>query len=201
MKKIKTIFKIVIVLLIIFFFLTIYLNITNHSAGILVAYILVFLFIISFILGIYKGDKEIEEERKNCVLYSNLEELKLPKFGIEEKGVWMHYTIWNSNSQSNEHLLSLPFPIQIIYSDEWCTTLYYIKDVIFVNCRSTEDSWWGICKEFSEGKFVYTLDDEYFEDHHNYGEMVKNNAIEREVLPNTKIETKELWELEEELES
>lgn len=63
-----------------------------------------------------------------------------------------------------------------------------------------EFSWWGICKQFSEEKSVYTLDYEYFEGHHDYGEREKNNAREKETLPNTKIETKEVWELEEQLE-
>ena len=200
MKNLKTIFKIVIFLVIIFFFLTIYLNVTNHNAGNLVTYIFAILFIIAFGLNIYKINKEMEEERKDDVLYSNLEELKLPKFKIDEKDTWMDYTVWDSISERYKHLPSLPFPIHIIHSDEWYTTLYYIKDVIFVNCRNTEDSWWGICKEFSEGKSVYTLDYEYFEGHHDYGETVKNNATEKEVLPNTKIETKEVWQLEEELE-
>lgn len=199
MKKLKTIFRIVIFLVIIFFILTIYLNVTNHNAGNLVAYIFAILFIIAFGLNIYKMNKEIEE-RKDDVLYADLEELKLPKLKIDEKDTWMDYTVWDSISERYKHLPSLPFPIHIIHSDEWYTTLYYIKDVIFVNCRNTEDSWWGICKEFSEGKSVYTLDYEYFEGHHDYGEMVKNNAKEKEVLPNTKIETKEVWQLEEELE-
>lgn len=200
MKKLKTIFRIVIFLVIISFLLTIYLNITNHSVGNLVSYIFVILFIIAFSLNIYKMEKEKKEERKDDILYADLEELKLPKFKIDEKDTWMDYTIWDSISESYEHLPSLPFPIHIIHSDEWYTTLYYIKDVIFVNCRNTEDSWWGICKEFSEGKSVYTLDYEYFEGHHDYGEIVKNNAREKETLPNTKIETKEVWELEEQLE-
>ena len=34
-----------------------------------------------------------------------------------------------------------------------------------------EFSWWGICKQFSEEKSVYTLDYEYFEGHHDYGEI------------------------------
>jgi len=199
MKKVNAIFKIVIFLLVIVFFLTIYLNVTGHTAGNLFSYIVIILFIITFGLNIYKMDKEIEEERKDDILYSNLEKLKLPKFKIDEKDTWMDYTVWNSISERYEHLPSLPFPIHIIHSDEWYTTLYHIKDVIFVNCRNNEDSWWGICKEFSEGKSVYVLDYEYFEGHHDYGEIVKNEANEREVLPNTKIETKEVWELEEKL--
>ncbi|MBO5143067.1 MAG: hypothetical protein J6C46_08825 [Clostridia bacterium] len=199
MKKIKTIFKIVLFLIVIFFFLTIYLNITGHTAGNLVSYILVILFIIAFGLNIYKMDKEIEEERKDDVLYADLEELKLPKFKIDEKDTWMDYTVWNSISKEYKHLPSLPFPVHIMHNDEWYTYLYYVKNVIFVNCRNTEESWWGICKEFSEGKSVYTLDCEYFEGHHDYGEIVKNNAREKEILPNTKIETKEVWELEKKL--
>ena len=102
-------------------------------------------------------------------------------------------------SKEYKHLPSLPFPVHIMHNDEWYTYLYYVKNVIFVNCRNTEESWWGICKEFSEGKSVYTLDCEYFEGHHDYGEIVKNNAREKEILPNTKIETKEVWELEKKL--
>ena len=126
MKRLKTIFKIVIFWVIIFFFLTIYLNITNHSAGNLVSCIFAILFIIAFGLNIYKMDKEIEEERKDDVLYADLEELKLPKFKIDEKDTWMDYTVWDSISKNYEHLPSLPIPIHIIHSDEWYTTLYYI---------------------------------------------------------------------------
>lgn len=198
MKKIKVIFRIIIFLLILFFFLTLYLNITNHNLGNLAAYIFAILFIIVFILNIYKMNKGMEEERKDDVLYADLEELNLPKFRIDEKDTWMNYTVWDS---VKEQYYSLPFPIRIMHSDEWYTTLYYIKDVIFVNCRNVEDSWRGICKDFNEGKSIYTLDWECFEGYLEYGEIVKNNASEKEVLPNTKIETKEVWELEEEIES
>lgn len=139
--------------------------------------------IISFLNELIKSYKEY----KSSILFTDLEEFKLPKFKINEETQRL-YQIYNFNivdKSLHSHLRYslLSSKIHIVQKKGWTTTLYYVKDVIFVNCKNSKHSWWGICRRFEEHQAIWGLYHRFnlfYEDSLKYCNKIK-------VLDDTKI--------------
>lgn len=114
---------------------------------------LIFLFLNEFIKS-YK-------EYKSSILLADLEEFKLPKFKINEETQRLYqiynFNIVNKSLHSRLRYSLLSSKIHIVPKKGWTTILYYVNDVVFVNCKNSKNSWWGICRRFEEHQFIWGL--------------------------------------------
>ena len=127
------------------------------------------------------------KEYKASVLFADLEEYKLPNFKINEQTLRL-YQIYTKRTEKgkliSKHCYSLlPSKIRIFNKKDWTTMLYYVPDAIFVNCKNSKHSWWGVCKKFQDKEYIWGL---YHRFECYYEDSLKScSRVER--LNNTKI--------------
>lgn len=126
----------------------------------------------SLLLHLIFTKLKAQSEYNSSQNFSNLEHLKLPKFKLNKKTNRLYqiynYRILDKKSLNKSTYSSIATTIKMIPNKGWITTLYYIEDVVFVNCQNNRRSWWGVCRSFEEKHPIWGL-------HHEFEKHYLNN--------------------------